>query len=86
MTFSSLVVALAQVLTLVVIARAVLSWFSGVRLVAPLTALLETVTQPLVGPIRRRLPPMAGFDLSPLIVVLLIGVVESLVLGALAGR
>lgn len=86
MTFSSLVVALAQVLTLVVIAGVVLSWFSGVRLLVPLRALLETVTQPLIGPIRRRLPPMAGFDLSPLIGVLLIGVVESLVLGVLAGR
>ncbi len=86
MTLSSIVVIVAQTLTLAIIARALLSWFPGVRALAPVTGLLDRATDPVVGPIRRRLPAFGGLDLSPLVAVLLIGVVESLTLGLLAGH
>ena len=86
MTLSFLVVTLAQILTVAIILRAVLSWFPGSRSLAPVTGLLATVTDPLLTPIRRRLPPFGGFDLSPLLAILLIGVAQSLLLGVLAGH
>jgi YggT family protein len=85
MTLSFLVATLAQLLTLAILVRAILSWFPGSRGLAPVTGLLDTVTEPLLGPIRRRLPMVGGFDLSPLLALLLIALAASLLLGVLAG-
>ncbi len=86
MTITFIMSIIAQALTLAIIARALLSWFPGVRALTPVTGLLDRATDPVVGPIRRHLPAFGGIDLSPLVAVLLIGVVESLVLGVLAGH
>ena len=86
MTLTAIVSIIAQGLTLAIIVRALLSWFPGVRALAPVTGLLDRATAPVVGPIRRHLPAFGGIDLSPLVAVLLIGVVESFVLGLLAGH
>jgi YggT family protein len=83
---SFLVATVAQVLILAIIARTVLSWFPGWRALSPITTLLDEVTTPILGPIRRRLPAFGGVDLSPLVAVLLIGVIESLVVGLLVGH
>ena len=47
---------------------------------------MDEVTNPILRPLRRRLPAFGGVDLSPLVAVLLIGVIESLVLGLLVGH
>jgi YggT family protein len=83
---SFLVATVAQVLILAIIARAILSWFPGWRALTPITTLLNEVTTPILGPIRRLLPAFGGVDLSPMVAVLLIGVIESLVLGLLVGH
>ena len=83
---SFLVTTVAQVLILAIIARVLLSWFPGGRALRPVTALLDDVTTPILGPLRRRLPAFGGVDLSPLVAVLLLGVIESLVLGLLVGH
>ena len=71
---SSVIVALLNVATLLLIARAILSWFpigfdSPVR---PVADFLYRITEPVLAPVRRILPPMGGFDLSILIVLLVI--------------
>ena len=86
MTLTAIVSIFAQALTLAIIVRALLSWFPGVRALTPVTGLLDRATNPIVEPIRRRLPAFGGIDLSPLVAVLFIGVVESLLLGLLAGH
>jgi YggT family protein len=86
MTLSFLVATLAQLLIVAIIIRAVLSWFPPSRTMTPVYALLADVTNPVLRPIQQRLPSLGGFDLSPLIAILLISVVESLVLGVLAGH
>jgi len=77
--FSNLVLALARLLELVlwayfwiVIARAVLSWVSPDPF-NPIMRFLYRVTEPLLRPLRRRLPTFQmGLDLSPMIVILAI--------------
>ena len=44
----------------------------------PALALLHQITEPLLAPARRLLPPMGGLDFSPILVFLIIGVVERL--------
>ena len=50
---------------------ALLSWF-GERGRNPIGYFLGELVEPLLRPARRLLPPMSGFDLSPLIVLLLL--------------
>jgi YggT family protein len=42
----------------------------------PALALLQQITEPLMAPARRLLPPMGGLDFSPIVVILLLGVIE----------
>lgn len=42
----------------------------------PALALLQQITEPLLGPARKLIPPMGGLDFSPILVFLLIGVIE----------
>lgn len=86
MTLSFIVATLAQLLILAIIIRAILTWFPPSRTLAPVSAMLGDVTDPVLRPIQRRLPPLGGFDFSPLIAIILVSVVESLVLSLLAGH
>lgn len=86
MTLSFFVSTLAQVLILAIIVRAILSWFPVSRSLAPVSAVLNDVTDPVLVPIQRRLPALGGFDFSPVIAILLISVLESVVLSLLAGH
>jgi YggT family protein len=71
---------LAFVLWLLLIARVVLSWTNPMG-GGGLTAFVYQVTEPLLAPIRRLLPPTAGIDWSPLVAMLILGVVLRLVAG-----
>lgn len=42
----------------------------------PALALLAQITEPLLAPARRLLPPMGGLDFSPILVFLILGVIE----------
>lgn len=70
----ALLLALSQTLELMfwlLLIRALLSWFS--RGYNPMEALLQQLTEPLLAPVRRLLPPIGGLDLS--VMVVLIGIV-----------
>ena len=64
----------------VVIAAVIASWLVGFGIInsynpiaRQILRVLHALTEPLFGPVRRILPAMAGLDLSPLIVLLLLG-------------
>ena len=54
----------------IVIIRALMSWISQGR--NPVDQLLIQLTEPILYPIRRLLPPMGGLDLSPMILMLIL--------------
>ena len=86
MTISYVISTLAELVFLAIIIRAVLSWLPGVSALQPVARFFNKITDPLIEPIRRRLPPVGGFDVSPIVAVLLIWVVESILLVLLAGH
>jgi len=58
---------------LLVLGRVLLSWFDpGGR--TQVGAFVVAATEPLLAPIRRVLPPMGMFDLSPMIVLIVLSV------------
>lgn len=74
---------LATVLVIAIIIRALMSWImpqdgSG------LTRVLLDITEPILAPIRRVLPPVAGIDFSPILAMILVQLVSQLVTQLLA--
>jgi YggT family protein len=68
------VITVLELFTIVLIIRAILTWFP-IRPDSPFRSVadaLYTITEPVLGPIRRALPPMGGLDLSVLLVILAI--------------
>ncbi|MEY1637013.1 YggT family protein [Morganella morganii] len=54
----------------VILARALLSWFSQGR--NPVDYVLMQLTEPLISPFRRIIPPMGGIDFSAMIVIFIL--------------
>jgi YggT family protein len=68
----------------IVIIRALLSWVNPDPW-NPIVQFLHRATEPVLGPIRRRLPTWrGGIDLSPLVVILAIYFVQRALLRSLA--
>lgn len=57
-----------------IIGQAVMSWFSPYD--NPLYATLYALTEPLLRPIRQMLPLFGGFDLSPIVAIIILQVVS----------
>lgn len=73
--------------TWVIIASAIFSWLfafgvvnTGNQFVATIGRMLYQLTEPALRPIRRFLPAMGGLDLSPIVLLLLIFLVERLII------
>jgi YggT family protein len=87
---SHFILAIARLLELVlwayfwiIIARAVISWVSPDPF-NPIVRFLYRVTEPVLRPIRRRLPTFQmGLDLSPMIVILAIYFLQSFLVESL---
>jgi YggT family protein len=87
---SNLVLTIARLVELllwayfwIIIARAVLSWVNPDPF-NPIVRFLYRVTEPVLRPIRHRLPTLAmGLDLSPMVVLLGIYLLESFLVESL---
>ncbi len=73
-----------QILMLIVIFRAVLSWFN-IPSLYQVKVILYRLTEPVLKPLRRIFPPnkMGGIDLTPLIVIFVIYFVDSVFVNSL---
>lgn len=66
------------IVLITIIMQAVLSWINPR---SPLAPLLDSFTRPFLAVFRRRIPPIANVDLSPLFVLILIQVLLMIVAG-----
>ena len=73
-----LIVLTLNLYTFTLFVQAILSWV-GPGVSNPAGSVLWSVNEPILRPVRRVLPPMAGLDLSPLAVILLLQVLNRLV-------
>ena len=67
----------------IVIIRAILSWFSQGR--NPIELVMHQLTEPLLRPIRRVIPPLGGLDLSVLVVLIGLQFIQILLADVLRG-
>lgn len=62
-----------------ILIQVILSWVNP-GAYNPAMGVLHSLTEPLLGPARRRLPPMGGFDFSPMIVMIGLVLLQMLLL------
>jgi YggT family protein len=69
---------LVSLYTLLIFVRIILSWFpmSPGGALANVTNVLFRLTEPVLGPVRRVIPSLGPFDISPIVVVFLLGIVQ----------
>lgn len=73
---------------LAIFGRIILSWFpvSPGGTMAQIFSFLYRVTEPVLGPLRRAIPPVGGmFDLSPIVVIIGIQVIQGAILSCEVG-
>ncbi|HMB24238.1 MAG: YggT family protein [Chloroflexota bacterium] len=69
---------LAQLISWVVIIGVLLSYFMDPY--HPLRRALDGFTEPMLAPIRRLLPPIAGLDFSPIVLLVIIQVLANIII------
>lgn len=72
---------LLAVYALLIFMRIIFSW--GASSVNRVLRFLFRVTEPVLGPFRRIIPPLGMFDISPIVVLLLIQLFQQAILGTL---
>ena len=72
-TIFQVLIMIVSIFLYAVIIRAILSWFAmGNMGPNPLTSVLHSITEPLLGPARKIIPPVGMFDLSAMVVILVL--------------
>ncbi|MBI2171122.1 MAG: YggT family protein [Chloroflexi bacterium] len=66
-----------------IFARVILSWFPAQRN-NPLAQLVYLVTEPILAPIRRFVPSFGTLDLSPVIAMIIVIIVQNVLLRVVA--
>ena len=75
---------LGRALNLAILARILLSWMPIDR-ENRLVRIVYDITDPILTPIQRVIPAVGGLDLSPMIALILIQVVQRILMSLLAG-
>jgi YggT family protein len=77
---------LGEIYVLILLVRAVLSWFpyNPNSPLDPVRRVVFTLTEPVLAPFRRLIPPIGMLDISFLIAVIVVQVIVSDVLGRIA--
>ncbi len=73
---AQLIGVLEQVIILLVIVSVILSYFMSPY--HPVRATIDRIVDPMLRPIRRVLPTLGAFDLSPLVLIILVQLIGTL--------
>ena len=66
-------------LNLAVLLRVLFSWINP-NPYNPFVRLIDTVTEPILRPLRRYVPPVAGLDITPMVAIIVLELLRSIVL------
>ena len=74
-----ILVNLIDLYSLVILVAVILSWVPLERR-NPLVTITHALTEPVLAPIRNVVPPIAGLDLSPMVLLIALQVLKDLLL------
>ena len=70
-------------LNLAIVIRVILSWLN-VSPYSPFVSFIYQVTDPIIVPLRRIIPPLGMIDLTPIVAILLLSILQQILLTLLA--
>ena len=74
-----------QIYSLVLLARIILSWIPHVDRSNQIIHFLYQITDPVLAPVRRAIPPLGMIDISPIIVFIGLQILQRILLNAAGG-
>ena len=75
---------LFTLLTFAIIARAIVSWLPIDRY-HPLIQFLDSITEPILAPLRRDVPMIGMMDITPIVALILLQIIQTILLRVLSG-
>jgi YggT family protein len=81
---ANLLLSIIQILSLLIFARAIFSWFDP-GFSSQIGRFLFQITEPIIAPIRQVMPRMGMLDLSVLVTLVLLMILQQLIRSALVG-
>ena len=74
---------LFQVLIFAILIRALISWFP-IGQDSPIIRILDDVTEPILAPLRRVVPRLGMMDITPIVAMIALQILESMLLQGLS--
>lgn len=76
---------LGEIYVVILFVRAILSWFpyDSSSPLNPVRRVIFTITEPVLAPFRRLIPPIGAFDISFLVAIIVVQLVVQNILGRL---
>ncbi|MEM7129951.1 MAG: YggT family protein [Chloroflexota bacterium] len=65
-----------QVYTFILLARILMSWIPNLDPYNPIVQFLYQITEPILEPARRLIPPLGMIDISPIVVFIVLGILQ----------
>ena len=81
---ASVLLSIIQILSLLIFARAIFSWFDP-GFGSQIGRILFQITEPIIAPVRQVLPQMGMLDLSVFVTLILLMILQRLIQSALVG-
>jgi YggT family protein len=66
------------VLSFAILANAILSWLPIDRYNNPLIRILDQIVEPILAPLRRIVPPLGMMDITPIVALIIIQVLQAI--------
>lgn len=70
---------LLEILQLLIFVRLLLSWFPNIDWWKQPFKFIYEVTEPLLAPFRKLIPPIGGIDFSPMAIIFILAILQNLV-------
>jgi len=79
MAFGQFLITFIKLYTYLIIARCLLSFFPAIDWHNPIFAGIRQVTDPVMEPFRRVIPPIGGLDLSPIVLIFILQMLQGII-------
>ncbi len=80
MGLSHAIAQLFELIEFIIILRILLSWFPNISWWKQPFKLLNDITEPILTPFRRLIPPINGLDLSPIFAFIFLEIVKTILM------
>lgn len=71
---------LIQIYTFVLLIRILATWIPNLDPYNPVVRILFQITEPILDPARKLIPPIGMIDISPIVVFLVLGILQDLLI------